>query len=89
MTTTRLVFAFSNRVMNKNYLEAALIRKPDGSYPLGEAVKRQKFHLHIFRDVINNRKFTLLGDPALTIGLPLLQLIQLVNNNPITVIPTP
>ena len=41
MTTTRLVFAFSNRIMNKNYLEAALKRQADGTYPtLGDAVKR-------------------------------------------------
>ena len=90
MTTTRLVFAFSNRVMNKNYLEAALVRKPDGSYPsLGEAVKRAKNFTYTFSgDVINNRKFTLLGDPALTIGLPLYKVnTTSVNSNPITVIP--
>ncbi len=75
MTTTRLVFAFSNRLMNKNYLEAALLRKPDGSYPsLGEAVKRAKNFTYTFStDIVNNRKFTLLGDPALTIGFPIYQ----------------
>jgi hypothetical protein len=72
MTTTRLVFAFSNRIMNENYLRAALQRKPDGRYPsLGEAVKTAKNNTYTFyTDVINNRKFTLIGDPALTIGYP-------------------
>jgi hypothetical protein len=72
MTTTRLVFAFSNRIMNENYLRAALLRKPDGRYPsLGEAVRTAKNTTYsFFTDVINNRKFTLIGDPALTIGYP-------------------
>ncbi len=72
MTTTRLVFAFSNRIMNENYLRAAMQRKPDGRYPsLGEAVKTAKNITYtFFTDVINNRKFTLIGDPALTLGYP-------------------
>ena len=72
MTTTRIVFAFSNRVMNKNYLEAAFARKADSSYPsLGEAVKNAKNQTYqFFGDIVNNRKFTLLGDPALTLGFP-------------------
>jgi len=75
MTTTRLVFAFSNRIMNENYLKAALQRKADGSYPsLGEAVRTAKNNTYqFFTDVINNRKFTLIGDPALTIGYPVQQ----------------
>jgi hypothetical protein len=40
MTTTRLVFAFSNRIINENYLKTALRQNPLGSYysratPLG------------------------------------------------------
>jgi hypothetical protein len=72
MTTTRLVFAFSNRIMNQNYMQAALQVKPDGSYPtLGEAVKQAKnFTYQTQPDITNNRKFTLLGDPALTLAFP-------------------
>ena len=72
MTTTRLVFAFSNRVMNQNYLQIALQKKPDGKYRrLGEAVKEAKnFTYQTFADINNNRKFTLLGDPALTVSFP-------------------
>ena len=72
MTTTRLVFAFSNRIMNENYLKTAFQKKPDSSYrSLGEAVRQAKNVTYNFLgDVINNRKFTLLGDPALTIAFP-------------------
>ncbi len=72
MTTTRLVFAYSNRIMNSNYLQTALQVKPDGSYPsLGEAVKQAKNFTYLTQtDISNNRKFTLLGDPALTIAWP-------------------
>jgi hypothetical protein len=72
MTTTRLVFAYSNRIMNSNYIQAALQVKTDGSYPsLGEAVRQAKNTTYLTQtDVNNNRKFTLLGDPALTIAFP-------------------
>lgn len=72
MTTTRLVFAFSNRIMNRNYLEQALLVKPDGTYKsLGEAVKQAKnITYQTQTDIVNNRKFTLLGDPALTLAFP-------------------
>jgi hypothetical protein len=72
MTTTRLVFAFSNRIMNENYLTTAFQKKPDSSYrSLGEAVRQAKNITYNFLgDVVNNRKFTLLGDPALTLAFP-------------------
>jgi len=70
MTTTRLVFAFSNRIINNNYLRFALQPAPDGRYlTLGEAVRAAKnFTYQGSGDLVNNRKFTLLGDPALTLG---------------------
>ncbi len=72
MTTTRLVFSFSNRIINNNYISRALQRDADGRYlSLGDAVKQTKnFTYQTSGDVLNNRKFTLLGDPALTIGYP-------------------
>lgn len=90
MTTTRLVFAFSNRVMNKNYLDIALSRRSDGTYwSLGDAVKLAKNYTYTFSgDVVNNRKFTLLGDPALTIAFPVKQVqTTSVNTKPIGAIP--
>lgn len=72
MTTTRLVFAFSNKVMNENYLNTALQPNPQGQYKsLGDAVRAAKnFTYQNSADIANNRKFTLLGDPALTLGFP-------------------
>jgi len=87
MTTTRLVFAFSNRVMNNNYLRFALEPDVNGRYrTLGEAVKEAKnFTYQTSGDVANNRKFTLLGDPALTLGFPRLHArITRVNGIPVS-----
>jgi hypothetical protein len=72
MTTTRVVFAFSNRIMNNNYLQAALQPGPNGSFKsLGDAVKEAKnFTYQTSGDMANNRKFTLLGDPALHLAFP-------------------
>ena len=75
MTTTRLVFAFSNRIINNNYLQIALQPDANGNYKsLGHALKDAKnFTYQTFGDIANNRKFTLLGDPALTLAFPVLK----------------
>ncbi|MEO5561792.1 MAG: type IX secretion system sortase PorU, partial [Chitinophagaceae bacterium] len=72
MTTTRVVFAFSNRIMNDNYLKYALQPDANGKYrSLGDAVKDAKnFTYQSSGDITNNRKFALLGDPAMTIAFP-------------------
>jgi hypothetical protein len=86
MTTTRVVFAFSNRIMNTNYLQYALQQDANGNYrSLGDAVKEAKnFTYQTSGDITNNRKFTLLGDPALTIAYPTLKIRPTtINNRPI------
>ena len=72
MTTTRLVFSFSNRIMNNNYMQFAMQPDANGKYrSLGEAVMAAKNYTYQSSgDLINNRKFTLLGDPALTLAFP-------------------
>ena len=72
MTTTRLVFAASNRIMNEAYMRHAIIPDMNGIHKtLGEAVRVAKNELYqSVTDVTNNRKFTLLGDPAMTLGFP-------------------
>lgn len=72
MTTTRPVYASSNRIMNNNYLKVALQQDATGNYKtLGDAVKEAKNSTYQSSgDILNNRKFTLLGDPALTIAYP-------------------
>lgn len=72
LTTTRLVFAYSNRQMNENYLAIALKPLPNGQYlTLGESVQQAKNYTSLTTgDLLNNRKFTLLGDPALRLSFP-------------------
>lgn len=72
MSTARPVFAFSNRILNENYIRTALQPDANGTYlSLGEAVRRSKnLTYQSSSDLINNRKFSLLGDPALTLGFP-------------------
>lgn len=87
LTTTRVVFAFSNRLINENYLKIALQKNNQGKYlSLGEGLKRAKnFVYSVFGDIENNRKFTLLGDPAMQIALPTWQVqLQQINNQNIS-----
>jgi hypothetical protein len=83
MTTSRVVFANSNRIMNDNYLKVAL--KPDAGSrykTLGEAVQASKNLTYTTSgDIINNRKFSLLGDPAMTLAFPTLQVKATKVNN--------
>ena len=83
MTTTRVVFAYSNRIINDNYLRIALQPKLNGQYlSLGEAVMAAKNTTYqSFGDVFNNRKFTLLGDPAMRLAFPTYRLqLTKINN---------
>jgi hypothetical protein len=72
LTTTRLVFAYSNRIINENYLKAAFTTDASGEYlTLGESVRQAKNNtLQATGDLLNNRKFTLLGDPAMRLAFP-------------------
>jgi hypothetical protein len=83
MTTTRPVFAFSNRILNNNYLSIALQKDTSGKYrSLGMAIKDTKNYTYLnSSDIINNRKFTLLGDPALTLSFPVNQVVAETVNN--------
>lgn len=72
LTTTRLVFAYSNRMINDNYLRIALQPQLNGRFlTLGESVQQAKnFTALASGDLLNNRKFTLLGDPAMRLAFP-------------------
>lgn len=85
MTTTRPVFAFSNRIINNNYIQYALQSDLNGNYrTLGDATKEAKnFTYQSLSDIANNRKFTLLGDPALSLAFPKMRMrITKVNGIP-------
>ena len=87
MTTTRVVFAFSNRIMNNNYMQYALQPDATGKYrTLGDAVKDAKNYTYqTSGDITNNRKFTLLGDPAMTVAFPPLKVqATQINGKPVS-----
>jgi hypothetical protein len=87
LSTTRLVFAFSNRVINDNYLKIALQPPVNGKrLTLGESVRRAKnLTVQGFGDVVNTRKFALLGDPAMYLAIPAWQVkLDSVNDHPLT-----
>ena len=72
VTTTRLVFASSNREMNNAFLSSLNTRSSNNTYPtLGRAIQFAKNNTYAnSTDYINARKFTLLGDPALKLAMP-------------------
>ncbi len=83
MTTSRLVFANSNRILNNSYMKVALEKGPSGRYQtLGEAIQASKNETYnTSGDIVNNRKFSLLGDPAMTLAFPALQVTATRSNN--------
>ncbi len=72
ITTTRLVFASSNKLINNNFLKSLLKKQTDGRYPtLGEALFSSKnTTVAASGDYINARKFALLGDPSMKLLMP-------------------
>ena len=87
MTTTRLVFASSNRVMNQEYVQTLVKKNIGGEHlALGDAGRWAKNRVYQFYgDVINNRKFTLLGDPAMKLAFPQHQVVTTqINGKPLS-----
>jgi hypothetical protein len=72
MTTTRLVFASSNKVINHNFLRFILRKDKNGRFPaIGDALRDSKnFTVASSGDYINARKFIMLGDPAMKLAMP-------------------
>jgi len=65
-TTTRPTYGTPNITLSSKFYEEAF-KKTDGIYPrLGDAIKKSKMNF----DPINERKFALLGDPALRLAYP-------------------
>lgn len=70
MTTVRAVYSGSNERLTRNVLD--LIYEPDGpgNYPgIAEVLRRSK-NVGLDSIDVNARKFTLLGDPSLKLGIP-------------------
>jgi hypothetical protein len=72
MTTTRLVFASSNKLINSNFFKALLKKGNTNKYPtIGEAWMEAKNTTVVGSgDFINARKFALLGDPSMKLLMP-------------------
>lgn len=72
LTTPRLVFAGGNQIVNENFLKTVLQKNQFGNYlSLGEAFRLSKnYTSQTISDVVNIRKFSLIGDPALKISFP-------------------
>lgn len=87
LTTTRLVFASSNRVINNNFFRFQLKKDSNHRYPsLGESLLLSKnFTVVNTGDYLNVRKFTLLGDPAMRLAFPTHTVMTTtINGRPIT-----
>jgi hypothetical protein len=68
VTTVRLVYAYANDQLNNAFYDYAFEPLPNGEMPrLGDIMVSTKNNIPIES---NNRKFTLLGDPALKIAYP-------------------
>jgi len=69
VTTTQLVYASQNKLFNTSYTEKQFTRLENGKWrTLGEALRQGKNA--VGGSTQNNVKYTLLGDPALTLALP-------------------
>lgn len=67
VTTTRLVYAFENRITNENFTKELMKAAQNRSTSLGEVVRLSKIQSNTEE---NNRKFSLIGDPALSLAFP-------------------
>lgn len=68
LTTTRLVYAGPNHVLNEKFYEIVFEKDEDGkNYCLGDIMKYSKNNAGAG---INKRNFTLLGDPAMRLTYP-------------------
>lgn len=70
-STTRLVFAFSNYVLNKNIYQTLFLRDSTTGKPLSigkSFIKAKELTPNDFNQ--NKHNFTLLGDPALRLAIP-------------------
>ena len=67
LSTTRLVYSSPNYNLNTKFIKT-LFEKIDGEFPrLGDVFKQTKI---LSGTSVNNRNFTLLGDPALCLAYP-------------------
>ncbi len=86
LTTVRLVFSTPNFVLNQNFYRCAF-QPVDGQMPrLGDLFRITQT---LSGSLVNNRNFSLLGDPALRLAYPDQKTVtSVVNNKPVTTLTT-
>lgn len=85
VTTVRIVYAYANYILTSNFFYN-IFQETDGEFPtLGEALVAGKNAAGGGSlQAVNNRKFLLLGDPALRLNYPKYKVVATeVNNTPI------
>ena len=77
MSTVRAVFAQSNEVLVTNVFRHLFDREPDATLvAVGEALRRGTNDTQgTATRIVNSRKFALIGDPAMRLGLPRYQVV--------------
>jgi hypothetical protein len=71
VTTTQVVYATYNAAFNSSYLHTQFTKKTKGGWnSFGDAFRISKNYVISKGDIINSRKFALLGDPALVPDFP-------------------
>jgi hypothetical protein len=72
VAANRLVFAFSNKQINDLFIQQLLVDDADGHRPsVGQALQRAKnINWTLGGDRMNDFKFSVIGDPALTLNMP-------------------
>lgn len=74
MTTTRVVYSYANEQLNSAFFAVAFDAPPGQRQRLGDILRRTKNHPASGASS-NKRNFTLLGDVALTLATPSLQVL--------------
>jgi hypothetical protein len=81
VTTVRLVYSYANSVLNNAFFNRVFEPYAGRNPTMGELVMETK---NLMTDAVNTRKFTLLGDPALTLAYPEFNVVTTeLNNQPI------
>lgn len=87
LTTTRLVYANQNYWLNVSFYNRLFQRRQDGAYKRLGDIAREVKNDNAQQD--NTRNFSLMGDPALRMGLPNYNVVTThINNNDTSVVDT-
>ncbi len=78
VTTTRVVYSNRNKTMNDNFMAQMVNAYTDAQMTLGDIVREAKKYTNTFD---GNRKFSLLGDPALRLAFPKYNVVATQINN--------